>query len=541
VAACAVLSLVLATSSRAQQTFAPQAEGQPQVQIDTGDQNGASSERTAAAGTEETSGLASLARNLLQLPGAVDPDIYRLGPGDLLLLQLWGRVSRSLPLEIGPEGMVLVPGAGPVRVDGLTLSRARQMLLDRMATQFKGVHMDLRLARPRTFIVYMTGQVRAPGPVAATGTSRVADVLRPDVLLEDASRRAIEVLHRDGSRELADLDLFHRIGDASGNLWLRDGDVLNVPVATEFVFAEGAVARPERIELGARDSLLNLLRLAGDPIPAADAARVLLVHFRMPFQPESLWLTLDDIYSRRNNPRLHDGDRLYVYFVPQYHLQHEATLLGEVGRPGVYPIAEGMTRLSHLVQAAGGFLNSADLSAIRVHRRNVGTGEKDPELDRLLRLSRNDLTATEYVVLRTRLAGLREDYRVDWRRLTAGNELDLLMRNGDLVQVDRLVSSIRVDGEVKRPGVLNYIKGQRIDDYVKQVGGYTGRAWRGKVRVTRAVTGQTILARNVQTLNPGDFVWVPEKPDVTIWQQTRDVLTGLAEVATIIIAIRSVR
>jgi hypothetical protein len=73
------------------------------------------------------------------------------------------------------------------------------------------------------------------------------------------------------------------------------------------------------------------------------------------------------------------------------------------------------------------------------------------------------------------------------------------------------------------------------------VGGYTNRAWRGKVRVTRSVTGQTLLARDVRTLDPGDFVWVPERPDVTAWEQGREVLTALAQVATIIIAIRSVR
>jgi hypothetical protein len=61
------------------------------------------------------------------------------------------------------------------------------------------------------------------------------------------------------------------------------------------------------------------------------------------------------------------------------------------------------------------------------------------------------------------------------------------------------------------------------------------------VRVTRSVTGQVLLARNVHALDPGDFVWVPEKPDVTAWQQTREVLTAVAQLATVVIAIRSVR
>jgi protein involved in polysaccharide export with SLBB domain len=144
-------------------------------------------------------------------------------------------------------------------------------------------------------------------------------------------------------------------------------------------------------------------------------------------------------------------------------------------------------------------------------------------------------------VLRTKLAGQQGTYRVDWSRLQADRDLDLLLLDGDTVFVERLVSSIRVDGEVRRPGILNYAAGTSVHDYVKQVGGFTDRAWQGKVRVTRAVTGQTMLARNVRTLDPGDFIWVPERPDITAWEQAKDVLTSLASVAAIILAIQSVK
>ena len=480
-------------------------------------------------------------RNALSLPGPVDPRIYLVGPGDLLLLQLWGRVSRSVPLEVGPEGTIMIPGAGTMNLEGRTLSEVREQVLTRVRSQFRGVNMDLRLARPRSFRVYLTGQVRSPGPVDANGTSRVGDALAGSALLDHASRRRIEILRRNGERQIADLGLFHRTGDQSLNPWLHDGDVIQVPTATQFVYAQGAVAQPGRYELGPRDSLRTLLRLAGDPLPAAEAGRALFVKFRDAYTPESLWVTLDDVYSGRVNPPLEDGERVYVYFIPQYHQQDEAVIVGEVERPGTYPIVEGRTRLSMLVHAADGFLPSADLSAIRVHRLNPAAAEKDPELERLLRLSRNELTATEYEQLRTKLASLREDYRVDWTRLKSDAELDLLLRDGDVVRVERLVSSIRIDGEVRRPGILTYTPGQSVRDYIRQAGGVTDRAWSGKIRVTRAVTGQTFLARNLKTLDPGDFVWVPEKPDVTAWEQAKEVLTALASVATVVIAIRSVQ
>lgn len=486
-------------------------------------------------------GLEGLQVPPVELAGPVDPAIYRMGPGDLLFLHLWGQTTRNIPLEVGPEGAVLLPDEGLVPVAGRTLAEVRADILARMHRRYRDVNMELRLARPRAFRVYLTGQVREPGSVSANGACRVGDVLANGMLVEGASRRRIEILRRDGTSESCDLELFLQTGDAGMNPWLRDGDIIQVPSATEFVYAQGAVARPGRYELGVRDSLRTLLRLAGDPLPSAVADRVLLVRFKDVFTPESLWVSLDDVYSRRQNPALEDGERMYVYFIPQYRQQHEAVILGEVQRPGTYPIVEGRTRLSNLVSSADGFQVGADLSAIRVHRRSMLATEKDQELDRMLRLSRNDLTVSEYEVMRTKLAGLREDYRVDWTRLEGSNDLDLLLRDGDVVRVERLVSSIRVDGEVRRPGILNFMRGESVEDYVAQAGGYTNRAWRGKVRVTRAVTGQTLLARNVRTLDPGDFVWVPEKPDITVWQQSREILTALAQAATIVIAIRSVR
>jgi polysaccharide biosynthesis/export protein len=476
------------------------------------------------------------------ISGPIDPNQYRVGPGDILQLQLWGRVTRTWTLTVGPEGYVMIPGLGSSMVTGQTLTSARAEILRKVEDRFHGVGMDLRLSRPRTFNIYLTGQVKAPGQVQALASYRVADVLPEVGLLDNGSRRRIEVMHKDGTRDYADLVVFTRNGVQTANPMLRDGDVINVPVAMEWVYAQGALGRAGQIELGVNDSLLTLFQLAGDPQPAAVVDKALLVRWTDPFRPESLWVRLDDVYARRTNPQLRDGDRLYVYYIPQYHVQHEVWVFGEVARPGGYPISEGRHHLSDLIRAAGGFLPTADLTAIRVHRRNPGAGEKDPELDRLLRLSREQLTASEYDKLTTKLAALREDYRIDWTRLNnSPNELDLLLRDGDIVRVERLVSSIRIDGEVRRPGILSFRPGLQISDYVKQAGGFTTRAWNSRIRVTRAVTGQTLPAKNVRSLDPGDFVWVPERPDKSPLDYMRETLTAVAQIATVVIAIRSIR
>jgi protein involved in polysaccharide export with SLBB domain len=537
-----VLALVLAAPVHAQSGGTGASSGDPlSTSTSAGSEGVGTIPRVVPGlGDEISQGMRPLGGIGPDLAGAINPKEYIVGPGDVLMLLLWGKVSRSMTLEVGPEGVVLLPGAGTFRVDGLTLAEVQRQLLERMAREFRGVNMDVRLVVPRQFRVYVTGQVKNAGPLAVRGGSRVTDALTPAMMQDNGSRRRVEVLHKDGTREIADLDLFDRTGTTSANPFIRDGDVINVPVLTDFLYADGAVARPGRYELGPDDSLLTLFRLVGDPLPAADAERALLIRWRQPFQPESLWFGLDEVYSRRVNPVLREGDRLYVFFIPQYHLQHEATIIGEVARPGVYPIQEGVHKLSDIVTSAGGFLPGADLSAIRVSRRGTGA-EKDPELDRMLRLSRNEMTASEYEALRTKLANLKEEYRVDWNRLMAAKEdLDLLLRDGDVVRVERLVSSVRVDGEVNRPGFLRYEAGQTVEDYVRQAGGYTNRAWKSKVRVSRSVTGQTLVAKNVRTLDPGDLVWVPEKPDRDLGRNIAAVLIALAQVATIVIAIDSI-
>ena len=476
------------------------------------------------------------------LSGPIDPNTYFLGPGDVLQLLMWGKVSKALSLEVGPEGQMLLPGAGLLSVADRTLADVRKDVIQRMSREFRDVNMDLRLQRPRTFRVYLAGQVHNPGPLDVNASYRVTDVLSPAMFLDDASRRRIEVRHRDGRVDHADLERFTRLGETGWDRMLEDGDVLTVPVATDFIYAAGAVANPGRIELAPGDSLLTLFHLAGDPLPAADADRALLVRFTKPFEPESLWFGLAEVYSGHVNPALRDGDRLYLFFIPQYHLQHEAVIIGEVARPGSYPIVEGRHHLSDLVRSAGGFLTSADLSAIRVHRPNPNSGEKDPELDRLLRLSRNELTNTEYEILRTKLANLKEDFRVDWNRLMGDKaNLDPLLRDGDVIRVDRLVPSVRVDGEVLRPGIIAYTPGLKVEDYIERAGGYSNRAWKGRVRVTRSVTGQTLLAKNVPSLDPGDVVWVPEKRDSNLAQGAQTFLLFAAQVATIVLAVVTIR
>ncbi len=472
--------------------------------------------------------------------GPVDAATYVLGPGDVVRLVFSGSLSRQVTLEVGPEGTAMVPDFGPVALGGLTLEAARGELRRRLGGGVRReVRLDLELVRVRLLRVFLAGDVSEPGPVELPATARASDALRSGaVIAAGGSRRNIELRRRDGSVERADLDRFLRIADRRFNPVLRDDDVVFVPPAKEWIHVSGAVARGGRFELAPGDSLSTLLRLGGGLLPYSRRERARFVRWSGPAERESLWVDAGEIEAGRFDPPLRDGDRLLVYHLSEYHRFEAATIEGEVASPGVYPLEPGVTRLSDLVRLAGGFRPRADLAALRVYRPRTDGSEQDSELERLSRLSRLEMTNSEYEVLRTRTIQRRADFRVDWNRLALAPDTDILLMDGDIVRVDPRATSVRVEGQVKRPGLVTHEPGAGLGRYVESAGGYSGRAARGQALVTRAVTGQTLPAREVDAIAPGDLIWVPERPDRTVWQNLGTLITVAAQVATIVIAVR---
>jgi protein involved in polysaccharide export with SLBB domain len=121
--------------------------------------------------------------------------------------------------------------------------------------------------------------------------------------------------------------------------------------------------------------------------------------------------------------------------------------------------------VSDLVGWAGGFRPTANRAAVHLIRggRNTAgaTKEVDPEFDRLVRLSRNEMTESEYTKLETKLAEQKNTFTIDWSRLQPGSATDPLLQDGDVVRVDRFVPTVRIEGQVKRPGYVDYAPAAR--------------------------------------------------------------------------------
>jgi len=471
------------------------------------------------------------------LSGAVDPQRYRVGPGDQFTLWVWGPVSRVVTSSVGPEGSLLLGDLGLVDLSGLTLAEARQKVVAHIGRQLRGVGVEVRLARPRQFLLMVAGDVRSPGPLLVQGGASVGEILADSLLSPRSSRRNITLLHSDGSRDRVDLARVRVLGERAGDAIVGDGDIVQVPTIARVVGIWGGVSRPGPQELGDHDSLRTLLALAGGLSPDAVAERALLVRWRSATQRDSIEIDLRD-GSADLHRALQLNDQLHVFRLPRFQETPQVTIVGQVGRSGVFPIERGRTRLSELLAAAGGLAMDADSTALRLIRRST-EAEVDPEFDRLVRLSRDQMTESEYESFRTRLAARTPAFRVDASSLRLeGGALDPVLEDGDVIRAERLSHSVRVDGQVRRPGLIAHRPGARWSDYVEAAGGYSARAARTQVRLTRAADQKTVRVRDAGEIAPGDFVWVPERPDVSPWTYLRDALVIGAQVATLVIAIR---
>ena len=254
---------------------------------------------------------------MVPLAGTIDPTRYRLGPGDVLRLALFGPISRQSTLVVAPEGTLILPDLGAVRVAGLTLDEARQAVSTRIRGALRGVGVEMQLVVPRSFRVYLTGEVRLAGPRIATATSRLIDLLPDTLLTATSSQRNIEVRSLDGSVWIGDLERFRLAGEGQGDHALSDGDVVHVPVARRFVGAWGGVGRPGRYELGPADSIGTLLRLAGGPSEGALTERALLLRWQGS-KRDSQWVSLRDPGAAGLGMALLESDELHLFSEPDY-------------------------------------------------------------------------------------------------------------------------------------------------------------------------------------------------------------------------------
>ncbi|MGH7309904.1 MAG: polysaccharide biosynthesis/export family protein, partial [Candidatus Rokuibacteriota bacterium] len=170
---------------------------------------------------------------------------YKLGPGDVLDVQITGRIEVTRQqLVVDPEGMASIPPVGAVELGGLTLREASRKIRERMRGVLRYADVTMGVAIPRCFEVILSGEVERPGAIQTSALRRVHDLLLAagGITPRGSVRRV--VVHRQGSETEVDLLRFELRGDLGQNPQAEEGMHVYVPPRGGYVTLSGAVRRP---------------------------------------------------------------------------------------------------------------------------------------------------------------------------------------------------------------------------------------------------------------------------------------------------------
>ena len=472
------------------------------------------------------------------LEGAVDGG-YTLGPGDRLGIYLWGDPPISFDTRVTLQGKVVLPQVGEVDVLGLGLEAAEAEIGQLLARKYRNQRVSVALLQLRRFQVHVTGLVERPGGVLASAADRVLDAIAlAGGSLDGAGLRRVRIQRADGNGQRADIFRYLRTGETESNPRLRDGDIIVVPYRGPLVYLYGAVSEPGGYEFLENDRLSDLIQLAGGTTDDADSDSVEVTRFIDAERTERMYISLGNGGTGGlptvSGFELRAGDQIQIRRNLNWHRRQIVDVRGEVKFPGTFPIVDGETRLSEVIERAGGFTDLAFLEEATVIRRRAISLD-DKEYERLQRMNPSEMTKDEYEYFKMKSREEKGLMVVDFVQLFRKGETsqDLLLRSGDLIDVPPQKDFVSVLGEVSAPGNVFYRGSLGIDSYISLAGGYSSNADRGKVRVIRVATGEWVEKDKAEPMQAGDTIWIPERPDRDYWRYFRETLSVVTQILTV--------
>ncbi|MBK9135506.1 MAG: SLBB domain-containing protein [Betaproteobacteria bacterium] len=479
------------------------------------------------------------------------PDDYIVGPGDEVLITLWGSVDAELRLPVDRAGRISIPRVGTVQVAGLRADELQDVVHRRVAQVFRNFQSSVSMGALRGIRIFVTGFVVRPGTYTVSSLSSVvAALMRAGGPSAAGSFRNVEL--RRGAQVVAQFDLYDLLlkGDRSADRTVRSGDVVHVGAVGTQVGFIGSVNKQAIFELKTGETVSDALRMAGGFTAVADRSRLAIERLKERSAGRVAELQL----PRDATTSMADGDVLRAFSavdaaLPSQQQSKRVKVEGEVVHPAEYVLPAGSS-LSDAIRAAGGYTPAAFLYAAELTRESVQRTQQE-NYDRALRDLETDIarasgtqrvataeeasaqtaraTATDRLV--ERLRALRPSGRIVLQIPPDAAELpDLALEDGDRIHIPPRPTTVGVFGSVFNGATYLHLPGRSVGDYLRLAGGPTKGADEGSIFVVRA-NGNVISGRqdrgwfgrtgNVSELpsEPGDTVFVPEEMDKTTFLQ----------------------
>ena len=383
------------------------------------------------------------------------PQHYRLGPGDAVIIDIYGASQKTIQSTVSPDGEVTIEGYGPVNVSGLTVAQANARLRSTLGSRYRSSRIKLTVGQTKTIMVNVMGEVKAPGTYTLSAFATVFHALYMAGGTNDlGTLRNIKVYRNNRLVTVVDIYDYILNGKLTGNVRLADNDVIVVGPYDCLVTITGKVKRPMIYEMKKNESVNSLLKYSGGF--TGDAYKKSVRVNRKTGRERSVYNVEEFDFS---SFRIDDGDSVSVdSILPRY--ANTVEVKGAVFRPGMYNIGDQINSVRTLVEHAEGLTEDAFTARAVMHRMKS---------DRNL-----------------------EVISVDIAGILAGTSPDIPLKENDVLFIptrqDKMTErTITIRGEVQYPGTYLYAEHETIEDFVLQAGGLTDKASTINVLVSRRV------------------------------------------------------
>jgi len=431
------------------------------------------------------------------------PASYVLGPGDEIIISIWGETQLRNTYTITKDGKIYDDNVGLLYPSHKTIEDVR----DYVKKQFARFYITLKDPNPTSFIdvslgelrsinVNFVGEITYPGIYAIHPFSTViTGLIQAGGVDSSGSLRNIQVKREN---ELAiNVDLYDYLlkGNLPKNIQLRDQDIVIVPVRKSTIKVDSAVVRPGIYESRPGETILQIIDYAGGlKVTASETIGLRRIISRK--EKVSKDQSIQNYYIEFENADIttvQNGDNIIVRSM--FNNISQVEIIGQVKTPGIYYFNEGM-QLLDLIDLGGGFRDTTFLKTINF---------KQSELMR-----RNPKSRYEQII------------PINLEKLVTGDKSEnILLQNMDRFVVHSNQNyfekeNIKILGEVKVPGSYPQLSDhESLQSFIDRADGFTSMAHTEGIEIFRDTLRVAWENTNIP-LAPGDSVVIKEKPGVVM-------------------------
>lgn len=440
------------------------------------------------------------------------PSNYSIGPGDEVLVRIWGSLDVNYRSTVDPEGQLSIPKVGTFPVAGVQASELNSFLTNQVSKYFKNFNLSATTGKLRGIQVYVVGQAQSPGLYTVSSLSTLATsvfgVAKPG---PNGSYRNI-TLKRNG-QVVSRFDLYNFIngGDLSADRKLLAGDVIVVEPVAKQMAVLGAVEIPAVLEVKDGEKLADILKLVGaqGALTQKKDIQIESVDGANPQSPRNTFKLPFDKALSNYQPK--DGDLITLFGIEQQ-FANAVTLRGNVTRPLRYPHQEGM-KVSDVIPSEAALVTQDYYKKQgRLVQFQTGEGKITGQSVELGKLDKQSTKADDLDYNTNQVTEINWDYAVverldiknirtllipfNLRKAIAKEaQSDLALLPGDVITVfsvadanvpkDKRSVTVKITGEVEAPGYYQMAPGETLQQLVLKAGGLTRNAFVFGSKLTR--------------------------------------------------------